>query len=150
LRDEIARYLSLATTSPNKLDYAGGDLKADLARIWQEEASACRFSYLRSDESQVALDLHKLQRRLFALSFDPYHCPERRWGAINRSELSTCLDGPVKQAWYEAEERLRNQIERTYDTRMGFSLRQLQKSVPGSGVDNPSDIDLRALLTDER
>jgi hypothetical protein len=150
LRDEIARYLSLAATEPEKLDYAGGDLRADLARIWQEEASACSFSYLRSDQSEVVLDLHELQRRLFALSFDPYHCPERRWGAADQPELSTCPDDPVKQAWYDAEQRLRNQIERTYETRMGFSLRQLQARVPGSGVDDPPDVDLGVLLSAEK
>jgi hypothetical protein len=146
LRDEIARYLSLAATDPDKIDYAGGDLKADLARIWRDEASACRFSYERSDKSEVVLDLHELQRRLFALSFDPYHCPERRWGAGDQSELSTCPDGPVKRAWYEAEQRLRNQIERTYDTRMGFFLRQLREGVPGSGVDRAPETDVTSLL----
>ena len=121
-----------------------------IPRIWQEEASACSFSYLRSDQSEVVLDLHELQRRLFALSFDPYHCPERRWGAADQPELSTCPDDPVKQAWYDAEQRLRNQIERTYETRMGFSLRQLQARVPGSGVDDPPDVDLGVLLSAEK
>lgn len=150
LRDEIVRYLSLAAAYPEKIEYAGGDLKADLARIWQEEASACHFSYMRSDETEVVLDLHELQRRLFRLSFDPYHCPERRWGAFEQSELSTCPNDTDKEAWYKAEQRLRNQSERTYDIRMGFSLRQLQAHIPGSGVDDPPDIDLDNLLTVER
>ena len=92
------------------------------------------------------LDLYELQRRLFALSFDPYHCPERRWGAGVQSELSTCPDGSVKRAWYDAEQRLRNQIERMYETRMGFSLRQLQEDGPGSGVDRPPETDVTSLL----
>ena len=87
-----------------------------------------------------------MARRLFALSFDPHHCAERRWGAQDAEELATCADGADKRAWYEAEQRLRNQPDRTYDVRMGFSLADLKKAVPGSGIDQPPGIDVLALL----
>lgn len=150
LRDEVARYLSLATTDPGKLDYTGNDLRADLGRILHEETGACRFGYTRTDGTQVTLDLSELQRRLFRLSFDPYHCIERRWGASAAAELSTCADGAEKREWYEAEQRLRNQIDRTYQTRMGFSLSQLRAHIQGGGVDTPPDVDVEALLARDR
>ena len=148
LRDEVARFLTLATADPSKLDYLGDDLKADLSKIWREEFVNCRISYAKSDGTRVTLNLLELQRRLFRLSFDPYHCIERRWGADDELELSSCSDGDEKRAWYEAEQRLRNQTDRTYQTRMGFSLRQLQTGVPGSGISKPPDINLENLLTD--
>ena len=47
--------------------------------------------------------------RLFAMSFDPYHCVELRWGAAAGSpELATCPDDPARRGWYRAEQRLRN------------------------------------------
>ena len=140
--------MTLATADPSKLDYLGDDLKADLSKIWREEFVNCRISYAKSDGTRVTLNLLELQRRLFRLSFDPYHCIERRWGADDELELSSCSDGDEKRAWYEAEQRLRNQTDRTYQTRMGFSLRQLQTGVPGSGISKPPDINLEDLLTD--
>jgi hypothetical protein len=71
---------------------------------------------------------------------------ERRWGAKDPGDLATCSDAADKRAWYEAEQRLRNQPDRTYDVRMGFSLADLKKAVPGSGIDQPPDIDVLALL----
>ena len=87
-----------------------------------------------------------MERRLFALSFDPHHCAERRWGAHEAEELATCADGADKRAWYEAEQRLRNQPDRTYDVRMGFSLADLKRGVAGTGIDQPPVIDVLALL----
>jgi hypothetical protein len=150
LRDEVAKYLSLVNTEPGRLDYAGSHLKEDLARIWREDSTACRFGYAKSDGTLVALDLPELKRRLFRLSFDPHHCAERRWGGDDTAELAVCADGDEKHAWYEAEQRLRNQIERTYQTRMGFSLSQLRARAQGSGVDMPPDIDIEALLALDR
>ena len=75
-----------------------------------------------------------------------YHCAERRWGAHEPEELATCADGADKRAWYEAQQRLRNQPDRTYDVRMGFSLADLERAVPGSGIDQPPAIEVLALL----
>ncbi len=40
----------------------------------------------------------------------------------------------TKQNWYIAEQNLRNQIDRTYDARMSFTLEELQTPGPGKGV----------------
>jgi hypothetical protein len=146
LRDEIARFLTLASTDRAKLNYEGADLRSDLRRAYLQETAACTFSYTKSDGRSVELDFSKLAGRLFRLSFDPYHCIERRWGASAPDELASCADDADKRAWYEAEQRLRNQISRTYDTRMGFSLSQLQQRAPGSGIDHPPEIGVLELL----
>jgi hypothetical protein len=80
------------------------------------------------------------------MSFDPYQCIERRWGARDENELSTCRDGAVKRAWYEAEQNLRNQIDRTYDAQMDFTLEELREPGAGKGVASPPDTDTRAYL----
>jgi hypothetical protein len=82
-----------------------------------------------------------MTQRLFALSFDPYHCPELRWGAKG-SELTTCPDNAYKFDWYRAEQGLRNQIERTYDERMDFDVEDTAKL----GRPQAPDIDLWSYL----
>jgi hypothetical protein len=146
LRDEVARFLDLAAQGNKRLAYAGGDLAADLREVYSRDASACLFSYTRSNGAQQQLSLIDVTRRLPYLSFDPYHCVERRWGARDKSELATCTDGGDKADWYAAEQRLRNQIDRTYDVRMNFSLADLRRKAPGSGVDEPPHFDVLELL----
>ncbi len=148
LRDEVARFLDLAQTNPAKLDYSGDNLREDVRRAYREEAEACAISYTKSDGSKVDLTFEELRRRLFSLSFDPHHCPERRWGASDAAELQSCPDGAEKRAWYDAEQRLRNQINRTYDTPMDFVLGDLQRRAAGSGVDEPPVVSVPDLLMD--
>jgi hypothetical protein len=148
LRDEVARFLTLASAGSNRLAYAGEDIAGDIRQVYLQETSACTITYVRSDGSQKQLSFAEVERRLYALSFDPHHCAERRWGARARA----CdLEPADKRAWYEAEQRLRNQPDRTYDVRMGFSLADLKRAVAGSGIVNPvTDVlsgRLRASLT---
>ena len=107
--------------------------------------AACTIGYIRSDGSRVTFSYEQARRRLFRLSFDPYQCVERRWGAEG-AELASCPDGAAKQAWYQAEQSLRNQIDRTYEARMDWSLADLQSGGPGIGVSQPPDTDTRAYL----
>lgn len=146
LRDQAIRFLTLAAKGDDHIAYQGTDLAADLARAYREEAALCPITYQASNGEQRRLSFEDARERLFAMSFDPYHCPERRWGASGADELATCPDGPVKRQWYLAEQRLRNQLERTYDVSMGFSLGQLQARVTGSGQDAAPDIALLAAL----
>lgn len=146
LRDEVARFVALVDDGSDRVTYAGTDIRADLLGVYRAEADACRITYRNSAGAEVNLGFAEVKDRLFDLSFDPYHCAERRWGA-DGAELATCPDGGTKRAWYKAEQRLRNQPERTYDTRMGFTLSQLQAGAPGSGWASPPDIDVEGLLT---
>jgi hypothetical protein len=143
LRDTVERFVTMARAHDPRLAYDGGNLAADLLAAYDGAAARCRLGYVRSDGSPVALRYEEARQRLFRLSFDPYQCVERRWGA-DGPEAATCRDGALKQAWYQAEQRLRNQIDRTYEARMDFSLRQLQAGA--GGVAAPPDTDARDYL----
>jgi len=99
----------------------------------------------------VTFGYEDARERLFRSSFDPYNCIELRWGAMDVDELKSCRDDPNKRAWYEAEQKLRNQIERTYDARMDHDLAELQSpGGTGKGVDEAPDTDVKRYLTEAR
>jgi len=147
LRDTVQRFVEMDRRGGDRhLSYKGEDLPADLAKMYGRVAAACTIQYRRSDGSVMALSFEDARARLFALSFDPYHCPERRWGASDPAELAPCPDGDTKRAWYDAEQNLRNQIDRAYDARMDFALAELRSPGPGKGVSTPPDTDVRGYL----
>lgn len=146
LRDQVVRFVAMAEAGDAKLDYVGADLAGDLKQVYREEADACKVAYVASDGSERELSFDEARARVFDFSFDPHHCPELRWGARSETELATCPDGETKLVWYDAQQRLRNQTDRTYDARMGFSLADLRARAPGSGQDAPPDTDAMAAL----
>ena len=150
LRDQVQRFVELYRAGDPRLVYKGYDLVGDLIAAYDQQAAACKLGYLRSDGSPVALSYEEARRRLFLMSFDPYQCLERRWGATARQELATCKDGANKRAWYASEQNLRNQLDRTYDARMDFTLEQLAVPGPGKGVAAAPDIDARTYLLSVR
>jgi hypothetical protein len=145
VREKAERFVTMYQKNDSRLIYTGSDLAAALIATYDAEAGKCHVAYTRTDGSQVTLSYEQARARLFRMSFDPYQCVERRWGA-DGAELSTCPDGPNKQAWYAAEQNLRNQIDRTYDTQMDFTLDELRASGPGKGVAAPPDTDARGYL----
>ncbi len=148
LRDAVERFVVMYVRGGDPhLAYLGDDLPGDLLATYQRDTAACTLRYTRSDGSIVTLSFEDAARRLFAMSFDPFQCAERRWGATDAAELSTCRDGAVKQAWYAAEQKLRNQLDRTYEARMDFSLAELGTPGDGKGVATAPDIDVLAFLT---
>ncbi|MBU6299260.1 MAG: hypothetical protein KJS68_13560, partial [Alphaproteobacteria bacterium] len=148
LRDEAQRFVTMRKheDATRHLFYFGTDLVGDMLAAYDQATSQCRIAYTRSDGSKITMSYEQARERLFAMSFDPYQCPELRWGATDPVELSTCPDGPVKRAWYAAEQDLRNQLERTYDARMDFTLDELRAPGPGKGALSPPDTDVRAYL----
>jgi len=146
LRDDAARFLWMASKHDKKLAYEGKNLAADMLAVYDRHAAQCRIAYSRSDGSKITLGYEEARRRLFEMSFDPYQCPERRWGATSGGEMATCPDNTLKTAWYEAERNLRNQIDRTYEARMDFTLAELKTPGPGKGVAAPPDTDVRGYL----
>ena len=151
LRRELQHLVEDVKSDAPGVTYDGDDLAGDLARAFNEEKDACTFTYWRSDGTRMRLNLAHVMERLFELSFNPYHCPERRWGATG-AELATCTDDETKTSWYNALRFLRYQADRTYDVRMDFALNELQPpmSAPpeqgGLGVDAPADADIRAYI----
>ncbi len=149
-RDTQALYED-AKAGARGVQYDGDDLAGDLLNAFEEEKNACSITYWRSDSTRVRLNLGHVMERLWDLSFDPYHCPERRWGATG-AEAETCTDGDEKSQWYNAQRFLRYQARRTYDVRMDFALNELKPPMlapPGDGglgVDAPADADIRAYL----
>jgi hypothetical protein len=147
LRDQVQRFVEWHAAGDRRIVYQGMDLLMDLLLTYDQEASACTITYLRSNGTPVQLGYEEVRRRMFLLSFDPYHCIERRWGATQPAELMTCRDDPFKADWYAAEQNLRNQIDRTYEARMDFGLQDLRAGAgPGRGVPTPPDIDARGYL----
>jgi hypothetical protein len=146
LYDAVAEFIRLADSGSPRLAYSGNNIRRDLLAAYDSAAGACRITYIRSDGRHQILGFNEIVDRLFRLDFDPYHCIERRWGANGGEELASCPDGSVKKAWYEAEQRLRNQLERTYDARMDADLDALRAHASGTGVDRAPEIDVRMLL----
>lgn len=142
LRDKVEKMFIAYQTGDPQIDYSGSDIKGDMLHTYLQTAQACTISYAKSNGAQVGLNLEIIRQRLFALSFDPYHCPELRWGANTEQEYAGCKDGATKREWYKREVWLRNQLERTYDVHMGFTLDELTGPKPGAGVAHPPDIDV--------
>lgn len=130
--------------------YNGGNLAQDLFNVYAQKAQACQFSYTTSSGRTVMLNLEAARQRLFAMSFDPYHCIELRWGARIPQELASCQDDANKRQWYEREQWLRNQWERRYDARMDYSLSELTGPLPGVGIATPPDVDIVSYLKSQR
>ena len=103
VRDNAQRFLTLWRAGDPRLVYRGNDLAGDMLAVHDRAAGQCSIGYARSDGSRVLLGYEEARRRLFRLSFDPYHCVERRWGATG-AELATCRDGALKRRWYDAEQ----------------------------------------------
>ena len=150
LRDAVERYVTMWRAHDPRLLYKGNDLIADLLALYDRKAAQCSIAYTRSDGTSFSLGYEQVRKRLFALSFDPYQCIERRWGATDPAEFAPCPDNTLKAAWYEAEQDLRNQIDRTYDVEMGYTLDELHQPGTGKGVPMPPDIDVRGYLERQR
>jgi len=119
--------------------------------VYQDESRRCQISYFNTSGHSVSLGLDEVRKRLFGLSFDPYHCIEFRWGANTPQELSSCRDNNNKQRWYQQERWLRYQWERRYDARMDYSLDELNGPKPGAGIAQPPDVDIvRFLMSQPR
>ncbi len=147
LRDTVERFVIMYERGGDPhLTYLGNDMVGDLIATYERDTAACSISYTRSNGARLTLSYEEARRRLFRFSFDPYQCVERRWGATDAAELATCSDGATKQAWYAAEQHLRNQLDRTYEARMDFSLEELGTPGDGKGVADPPDVDVRAYL----
>lgn len=150
LREDVQRFIAMHGAGSRHLEYNGSDLRADLRAAYDLEAGACSITYTRTDGSPQLLSFGELKKRLFLMSFDPHHCVERRWGATSAEELRTCPDDGLKQAWYEAQQRLRNQTVRTIGDRMNFTIedlrRQARESSDEVGDDEPPVIEIASLL----
>lgn len=115
------------------IDYEGLDLVKDLRDIYQAKSSACTLK----PTPKRTVNLEFVLKNLFALSFDPYHCAELRWGL-------TCQASENKMAWYKAEQGLRNRLDRDNTIKTNYNVKTLPDA-PVSQVEKP-DLDFDKLL----
>jgi hypothetical protein len=119
----VKRSMQWAKKGDKRLQFTGtpGQLQEEFLRIWTDRSgkAECQFAYTNSAAAQVQFSLDDVMDRLYEFSFDPYHCPELRWGAPMvgpdgkpAPEFSTCPDKRRKTWWYEREQRLRNRTTR--------------------------------------
>lgn len=119
----LKRTMGWARTGDRRLRFTGGPelLQEVYNRVWTEKSGSeeCSFAYTNSKGEKVEFTLTDVMDRLYALSFDPYHCPELRWGALQKgpdgevsAEFATCPADRRKLWWYEREQRLRNRLTR--------------------------------------
>ncbi len=148
LREDMQRLTDMWLQHDDRISYDGLTFKQDLQEAFQRAAGSCSVTYMNSAGRSVTIGFADVLQRLFLMSFDPYDCVEHRWGATAAAELSTCANTASKNRWYTAMQRLRNQIDRTYEARMDFTVQQLESRAPGSGTDIVPDIDVRRVIDD--
>lgn len=150
MHDQIREFVRMKAMDAPRLNYKGTDIAGDMLKAYDEESAACVTEYRTTDGRRIALSIDEVSRRLFKLSFDPYQCIERRWGATDPAELASCPDDPQKTRWYEAEQNLRNQIDRTYDVEMDHAVDQLERGPygleSGRGVATAPEVDVKTWL----
>jgi hypothetical protein len=142
---DMAEMIRLWIARDPRIVYDGQFLKADLEKAYDEQSRACTITYLSSGKRPIPMTFDDMVHRLFRMSFDPYHCIELRWGAEG-SERANCPDGRDKGKWYAAEQRLRNQPDRTYDAQMGFNIAELNSRAKWTGIDDPPPVDVKSLI----
>ena len=148
MHDRVLDFVAKYKNQDSSIVYTGANaatLKGDLLAAYNAAAGACSISYVNSNGDSKKLGFEDVRKRLFDLSFDPYHCVEYRWGAKG-DELASCKDGADKKNWYNAEKYLRNQIDRRYDVKMDYSASQLLNLPTNVGVQSAPDVDLPTFL----
>ena len=128
-RRDLAEMIGLWLMRDPRIVYDGQFLKQDLLAAYDAQSKACAITYLSSDKRPVPLTFDDIDRRLFALSFDPYDCIELRWG----DDRASCPDGPAKRRFYALEEQARHEIGRD------------QGNAQTVG---PEDVDIRGLIAE--
>jgi len=111
----VREVLDLSRTNDPRLGWDGtyGELEAAMVAEFERVASRseCRPTYVNSMGETIQLELRDVLARVRRISFDPYHCPERRWGAPKESlELATCIEDESRQHSYSRQSSLRRRV----------------------------------------
>jgi hypothetical protein len=146
LKGDMSRLIQRYNNRDPRIRYIGLDLEGDLLRAYERSGGVCITTYVNSAGTPVRLRLPEVKDRLFALSFNPYDCIERRWGASTPAELASCANTAAEERWYAAQQGLRNQVDRDYSARTDFSVQELEAGGPGTGPQTPPDIDVITLI----
>lgn len=120
--------------------YSGPDLKHDIIKTYLDATMSCQVRYKNSVGKTIKVGLETLLGRMTQMSYDPYACPERRWGATGEAELSSCADSQEKAEWHMLQQFMRNATEKDTAGVHGWSLAQLAALNETKQVDNkPQD-----------
>jgi hypothetical protein len=110
-------------------------LASDMLSLYDNLSPALSVSYTDSGGNLRVLSFDEVCKRLFKLSFDPYHSIEYRWGAPEKV-LALSPDNHTKKRFYELEQRLRNQLQRVYNRHTPLSM----------GPEEPPELNVRKWL----
>lgn len=122
------------------------NLRSELLQAYKNVASTCSVTYKNSVGQPVGLGFSQLIGRTLTMSFDPYHCPERRWGATDASELATCRDDRDKTAWYQAEQAIRYYLEKDWKAEGPISFTDLRDGNLPFEIPSKPNIDIKSYL----
>lgn len=122
------------------------NLRAELLAAYADMVKSCSITYKNSAGRSVTLDFNDLVNRLTKISFDPYHCPELRWGASSDQELATCRDNSNKKSWYSAEATIRNYLEKDWKASGAIDITDLQQGRLGFGKPKAPDLDVKSFI----
>ena len=92
-----------------KFDGSAEDYVVALRNHLKAMDQSCKIVYTNSKGAKVTLNFQQAVSRLSRMSFDPYHCAEKRWGASGQ-ELATCDDRDNGDGWYVGQRFMRNTI----------------------------------------
>jgi hypothetical protein len=120
-----------------KIHFKGEDLKTELRNLYLNISQSCKVH----PTANLEINLDAVLLNLFALSFDPYHCALLRWGITDTAGCEGSID---KNKWYQAEQGLRNRVDRDYSIRTDYNVDELPNA-PASQVEKP-DLSLDQLL----
>ena len=107
------------------VQYSGVDIVGDLRSTYEIAANKCTIDVKKTNGTVETLTLATILENIFKLSFDPYHCVELRWGLTDAESLKSCNQNTDKIEWYNAEQGLRNLIDRDYSVKMDYSVKEL-------------------------
>ncbi|GIL16927.1 MAG: hypothetical protein BroJett040_06780 [Oligoflexia bacterium] len=132
----MREYISKWINRDPYLDYQGKNLKFDLLKIFNQVDASCKITYKNSEGRPVSINSLSLAlSRLPRLSFDPYNCPELRWGARHGAEVRSCTDDQTKIEWYTYSQFLRNAAVRDPNEVMGWDLDGVKRLSSSPGTD---------------
>ncbi len=120
------------------MSYQGQNLKIDLINAYKSAVASCQITFKNSAGKDTSIGLEALINRVAKIAYDPYLCPEIRWGAYKQEELASCVDSQEKREWNDLQQFLRNNLTKDTEAFHGFTLDQLRQMNERKEVDNNS------------
>ena len=141
IKEFLEKVITGFSSSNTYINFYGSDLVKDLREIYFAKTQSC----VIKPNSEKLINLDFVLTNLFALSFDPYHCPELRWGIL---DSANCDSASNKITWYNAEQGLKNRIDRDYNIKTNYD-EVILPNTPASKINKP-DLIFDKILKIER